>query len=205
MESKYKDAVIMNLQAEIADLSQRLSEMAAVVAAARQSNRCDPRFQDLDEGDDHRQKEIESMKSQVGLWGHVDQSVETPQSEWSLGPGGGSWKRASGASQSVRTEGHQGSSFPVWHVPGLGGCSSALSQSSDTPHRETVGVPEMRRSCLDLAQLAGGGGRCRPASALPAFSHTLSQLLSPIPAWPPCLNDCLSHPWPPQPERATDS
>lgn len=64
MESKYKDAVIMNLQAEIADLSQRLSEMAAVVAAARQSNRCDPRFQDLDEGDDHRQKEIESMKSQ---------------------------------------------------------------------------------------------------------------------------------------------
>lgn len=151
MESKYKDAVIMNLQAEIADLSQRLSEMAAVVAAARQSNRCDPRFQDLDEGDDHRQKEIESMKSQVGLWGHVYQSVETPQSEWSLGPGGGSWKRTSGASQSVRTEGHQGSSFPVWHVPGLGGCSSALSQSSDTPHRETVGVPEMRRSCLDLA------------------------------------------------------
>ncbi|XP_038966570.1 forkhead-associated domain-containing protein 1 isoform X9 [Rattus norvegicus] len=65
MESKYKDAVIMNLQAEIADLSQRLSEMAAVVAAARQSNRCDPRFQDLDEGDDHRQKEIESMKSQI--------------------------------------------------------------------------------------------------------------------------------------------
>lgn len=65
MESKYKDAVIMNLQAEVADLSQRLSEMAAVAAAARQSNRCDPRFQDLDEGDDNRQKEIESMKSQI--------------------------------------------------------------------------------------------------------------------------------------------
>lgn len=67
MESKYKDALIMNLQAEVADLSQRLSETAAV-AAARQSNRCDPKLQGVDEGDDLRQKEIESMKSQVGLW-----------------------------------------------------------------------------------------------------------------------------------------
>lgn len=66
MESKYKDALIMNLRAEVADLSQRLSEAAA--AAVRQSSRCDPKFQGLDEGDDPRQKEIESMKSQVGLW-----------------------------------------------------------------------------------------------------------------------------------------
>uniref|UniRef100_A0A8C6H823 Forkhead-associated phosphopeptide binding domain 1 n=1 Tax=Mus spicilegus TaxID=10103 RepID=A0A8C6H823_MUSSI len=64
MESKYKDALIMNLQAEVADLSQRLSETAAV-AAARQSNRCDPKLQGTDEGDDLRQKEIESMKSQI--------------------------------------------------------------------------------------------------------------------------------------------
>lgn len=69
MESKYKDALIMNLQAEVADLSQRLSETAAAAAAAaRQSNRCDPKLQGVDEGDDLRQKEIESMKSQVGLW-----------------------------------------------------------------------------------------------------------------------------------------
>lgn len=66
MESKYKDVLIANLRAEVADLSQRLSEAAA--AAVRQSGRCDPKFQGLDEGDDLRQKEIESMKSQVGLW-----------------------------------------------------------------------------------------------------------------------------------------
>lgn len=71
MESKYKDALIMNLRAEVTDLSQRLSEAAAAAAAAatvRQSSRCDPKFQGLDEDDDLRQKEIESMKSQVGLW-----------------------------------------------------------------------------------------------------------------------------------------
>lgn len=55
----------MNLRGELADLSQRLSETAAA-AAARQSDRCTPKFQGLDEGDDPRQKEIESMKSQVG-------------------------------------------------------------------------------------------------------------------------------------------
>ncbi|XP_021056322.1 forkhead-associated domain-containing protein 1 [Mus pahari] len=68
MESKYKDALIMNLQAEVADLSQRLSESAtaaAMAATARQSNKCDPKFQGVDEGDDLRQKEIESMKSQI--------------------------------------------------------------------------------------------------------------------------------------------
>lgn len=65
IQSKYKDAVIMNLRGELADLSQRLSETAAA-AAARQSDRCTLKFQGLDEGDDPRQKEIESMKSQVG-------------------------------------------------------------------------------------------------------------------------------------------
>lgn len=84
MESKYKDALILNLRAEVADLSQRLSEAAAAAAASvRQSSRCDPKFQGLDEGDDLRQKEIESMKSQVGLWdelGQAHQSVETSQS-----------------------------------------------------------------------------------------------------------------------------
>ncbi|XP_050008124.1 forkhead-associated domain-containing protein 1 isoform X3 [Alexandromys fortis] len=64
IQSKYKDAVIMNLRGELADLSQRLSETAAA-AAARQSDRCTPKFQGLDEGDDPRQKEIESMKNQI--------------------------------------------------------------------------------------------------------------------------------------------
>ncbi|XP_076421730.1 forkhead-associated domain-containing protein 1 isoform X10 [Peromyscus maniculatus bairdii] len=68
IESKYKDAVIMNLQGEVAELSQRLSETAAAAAAAaaaRQSDRCVHKFQGLDEDDDLRQKEIESMKSQI--------------------------------------------------------------------------------------------------------------------------------------------
>lgn len=82
IESKYKDAVIMNLRCELADLSQRLSETAAA-AAAQQSNRCTLKFQGLDEGDDPRQKEIESMKSQVGPGAH--QSPESPPSEWSPG------------------------------------------------------------------------------------------------------------------------
>ncbi|XP_038189952.1 forkhead-associated domain-containing protein 1 [Arvicola amphibius] len=65
IESKYKDAVIMNLRGELADLSQRLSETAAAAAAAQQNDRCTLKFQGLDEGDDPRQKEIESMKSQI--------------------------------------------------------------------------------------------------------------------------------------------
>nr|XP_048282606.1 forkhead-associated domain-containing protein 1 isoform X2 [Myodes glareolus] len=64
IESKYKDTVIMNLRSELADLSQRLSETAAA-AAARQSDRGTLKFQGLDEGNDPRQKEIESMKSQI--------------------------------------------------------------------------------------------------------------------------------------------
>lgn len=79
IESKYKDAVIMNLRAELADLSQRLSETAAA-AAARQSDRGTLKFQGLDEGDDPRQKEIESMKSQVGP-GDKSTRAQSPPSE----------------------------------------------------------------------------------------------------------------------------
>uniref|UniRef100_A0A8C6QE78 Forkhead-associated phosphopeptide binding domain 1 n=1 Tax=Nannospalax galili TaxID=1026970 RepID=A0A8C6QE78_NANGA len=61
IESKYKDAVIMNLQNEVADLSHRLSK----TMASRQSDRGAPKFQGPDEGTDQRQKEIESMKSQI--------------------------------------------------------------------------------------------------------------------------------------------
>lgn len=57
----------MNLQAEVADLNLRLSETTAA-ATARQSSLCEPKIQGLDEGNDLRQKEIENMKSQVGLW-----------------------------------------------------------------------------------------------------------------------------------------
>ncbi|XP_031235215.1 forkhead-associated domain-containing protein 1 isoform X2 [Mastomys coucha] len=68
MESKYKEALIMNLQAEVADLNQRLSETTAAATAAataRQSSLCEPKIQGLDEDNDLRQKEIENMKSQI--------------------------------------------------------------------------------------------------------------------------------------------
>ncbi|OBS67671.1 hypothetical protein A6R68_03832 [Neotoma lepida] len=67
IESKYKDAVIMNLRGELAELSQRLSETVAAAAAAtaRQNDRCGLKLQDLDEDDDPRQKEIESLKNQI--------------------------------------------------------------------------------------------------------------------------------------------
>lgn len=68
IESKYKDAVIMNLQGEVADLSQRLSETAALAAAAstsRQGERSTLKFQGLEEDEDLRKKEIDSMKTQV--------------------------------------------------------------------------------------------------------------------------------------------
>ncbi|XP_072831438.1 forkhead-associated domain-containing protein 1 isoform X1 [Vicugna pacos] len=62
LESKYKDAVIANLQNEVANLSQKLSE----TAASRQSERViPPKFQVLDEDDDAKQREIQSLKSQI--------------------------------------------------------------------------------------------------------------------------------------------
>uniref|UniRef100_A0A8C5KC66 Forkhead-associated phosphopeptide binding domain 1 n=1 Tax=Jaculus jaculus TaxID=51337 RepID=A0A8C5KC66_JACJA len=61
IESKYKDAVIMNLQSEVVNLSHRLSE----TAASRHSDRGIPKFQGLHEGMDPRQKEMENLKSQV--------------------------------------------------------------------------------------------------------------------------------------------
>ncbi|XP_074233471.1 forkhead-associated domain-containing protein 1 isoform X6 [Camelus bactrianus] len=62
LESKYKDAVIANLQNEVANLSQKLSE----TATSRQSERViPPKFQVLDEDDDAKQREIQSLKSQI--------------------------------------------------------------------------------------------------------------------------------------------
>nr|XP_055187666.1 forkhead-associated domain-containing protein 1 [Nyctereutes procyonoides] len=55
LESKYKDAVIANLQNEVASLNQRLSE-------ATTSRR---KFQVLDEDIDDKQSEIQSLKNQI--------------------------------------------------------------------------------------------------------------------------------------------
>ena len=62
LESKYKDAVIANLQNEVAHLSQKLSE----TATSRQTERVVPsKLQVLEEDDDAQQREIENLKSQV--------------------------------------------------------------------------------------------------------------------------------------------
>ncbi|CAK7320966.1 Forkhead-associated domain-containing protein 1 [Vulpes lagopus] len=55
LESKYKDAVIANLQNEVASLNQRLSE----ATTSRQ------KFQVLDEDIDDKQSEIQSLKNQI--------------------------------------------------------------------------------------------------------------------------------------------
>ncbi|ERE83953.1 forkhead-associated domain-containing protein 1 [Cricetulus griseus] len=73
IESKYKDAVIMNLRGELAELSQRLSETAACGTTARQSDRSALKLQGLDEDNDLRQKEIESMKSQKDMTARDEQ------------------------------------------------------------------------------------------------------------------------------------
>lgn len=70
LESKYKDAVIANLQNEVASLSHRLSE----TTPSRQSERVmSQKFQGLDEDIDARQIEIQNLKSLVGLG---DTSIE---------------------------------------------------------------------------------------------------------------------------------
>uniref|UniRef100_A0A8C2VMB1 Forkhead associated phosphopeptide binding domain 1 n=1 Tax=Chinchilla lanigera TaxID=34839 RepID=A0A8C2VMB1_CHILA len=62
LESKYKDAVIANLQNEVAGLNQKLSENTA----SRKSDKGVPKkFQDPDEDSDARQREIQSLKSQI--------------------------------------------------------------------------------------------------------------------------------------------
>ncbi|KAM5270301.1 forkhead-associated domain-containing protein 1 isoform 10-T10 [Hipposideros larvatus] len=62
LESKYKDAVIANLQNEVASLSHRLSE----TTPSRQSERVmSQKFQGLDEDIDARQIEIQNLKSLV--------------------------------------------------------------------------------------------------------------------------------------------
>ncbi|KAF4018562.1 hypothetical protein G4228_010294 [Cervus hanglu yarkandensis] len=62
LESKYKDAVIVNLQNEVAHLSQKLSE----TATSRQNERVvPPKLQVLEEDDDAQQREIQNLKSQI--------------------------------------------------------------------------------------------------------------------------------------------
>ncbi|XP_030182160.1 forkhead-associated domain-containing protein 1 isoform X7 [Lynx canadensis] len=62
LESKYKDVVIANLQNQVANLSQRLSEKTS----SRQKERgTSQNFQVLDEDIDAKQREIESLKSQI--------------------------------------------------------------------------------------------------------------------------------------------
>nr|XP_019608705.1 PREDICTED: forkhead-associated domain-containing protein 1 isoform X4 [Rhinolophus sinicus] len=59
LESKYKDAVIANLQNEVASLSHKLAE----TTPSSQSERV--KFQVLDEDIDAKQREIQTLKSQV--------------------------------------------------------------------------------------------------------------------------------------------
>ncbi|XP_071473470.1 forkhead-associated domain-containing protein 1 [Marmota flaviventris] len=62
IESKYKDAVIANLQNEVAELSQKLLDSVA----CRQGDRgAAHKFECLDEGADDKQKEIQSLKQQI--------------------------------------------------------------------------------------------------------------------------------------------
>lgn len=64
LESKYKDAVIANLQNELASLSQTLlSETAFPRGERGPSQKCPG----LEEDINAKQREIQSLKSQVGL------------------------------------------------------------------------------------------------------------------------------------------
>ena len=61
--------MIVNLQNEVAHLSQKLSE----TATSRQNERVvPPKLQVLEEDDDAQQREIENLKSQVGGGGVWD-------------------------------------------------------------------------------------------------------------------------------------
>ncbi|XP_058531503.1 forkhead-associated domain-containing protein 1 isoform X2 [Ochotona princeps] len=62
IEAKYKDAMIANLQNEVAVLSQRLSEVAACRPRERHSAH---QLQVLDDDLETKNKEIESLKSQI--------------------------------------------------------------------------------------------------------------------------------------------
>ncbi|XP_077883869.1 forkhead-associated domain-containing protein 1 [Ictidomys tridecemlineatus] len=62
IESKYKDAVIANLQNEVAELSQKLLDSVACRQGDRgAAHKCEC----LDEGADDKQKEIQSLKQQI--------------------------------------------------------------------------------------------------------------------------------------------
>lgn len=84
LESKYKDVIIANLQKEVAGLNQKLSE----TATSQQSDNSVPKkAQGPEEDSDARQREIQSLKSQVGLGGRLHTAAqeaeagETPYSE----------------------------------------------------------------------------------------------------------------------------
>ncbi|XP_047728687.1 forkhead-associated domain-containing protein 1 isoform X3 [Prionailurus viverrinus] len=62
LESKYKDVVIANLQNQVANLSQRLSEKTSSRHKERGTSQ---NFQVLDEDIGAKQREIESLKSQI--------------------------------------------------------------------------------------------------------------------------------------------
>ncbi|KAK2105983.1 hypothetical protein P7K49_015497 [Saguinus oedipus] len=90
IESKYKDVVIANLQNEVAELSQKLSE----TSTARQTEReVTQKCQVLDEDVDAKQKEIQSLKSQVGGAREVQHGSQAKAWE---APGAPTKKRATG-------------------------------------------------------------------------------------------------------------
>ncbi|XP_021571937.1 forkhead-associated domain-containing protein 1-like, partial [Carlito syrichta] len=62
IESKYKDAVIANLQNEVAELSWKLSESTS---SRQTEKKISQKFQVLDEDTDDKQKEIQSLKDQI--------------------------------------------------------------------------------------------------------------------------------------------
>ncbi|KAF6344554.1 forkhead associated phosphopeptide binding domain 1 [Rhinolophus ferrumequinum] len=62
LESKYKDAVIANLQNEVASLSHKLAETTPSSQSERVMSQ---KFQGLDEDIDAKQREIQALKSQV--------------------------------------------------------------------------------------------------------------------------------------------
>lgn len=74
LESKYKDAVIANLQNKVAGLSQKLSETPTSRPRERVTSQ---KLQVLDGDVDAKQREIQNLKSQVGL---RDTSIEASES-----------------------------------------------------------------------------------------------------------------------------
>lgn len=72
LESKYKDAVIINLQNELASLSQKLLD----VTASRSERVTSQKFPGSGEDVDDPQREIQNLKSQVGLRDGLTEALE---------------------------------------------------------------------------------------------------------------------------------